>query len=128
MPRLAITFGIILDLLGIAGFVFTGAQHPTALIPCAFGTLILLCGIIALRVPGSRKHVMHAAATVGLLGALGGLGMGLPKIAAALDGTSTRPLAVWLQIAMGAISLVFVVLCAKSFVDARRKMGAPTPP
>jgi len=121
MPLLAIIFGIALDLLGTIGFFATGAQHYTALIPSAFGTLLFLCGVIAWLLPDWRKHVMHVAATVGLLGALGGLGMGLPKLAAVLDGTAARPFAVWLQIAMGALSLVFVLLCVKSFIDARRK-------
>jgi hypothetical protein len=120
MPKLAIIFGLILDLLGVGAFVATGATHYTSLIPSVFGTVILLCGLLAVVRPGIRKHAMHIAATFGLFGTLGGLGMGLPKLGLLLAGTAARPLAVSMQIAMGVISLIFVALCVKSFIDARR--------
>jgi len=126
MPLISIFFGALLDALGFGAFVATGATHFTSLIPSLFGTVILLCGIVAMARPGTRKHVMHVAALFGLLGTLGGLGMGLPKLASVLEGTAQRPLAVWMQIAMGCICLLFVALCIKSFIDARRatKPGA----
>ena len=37
MAKLTIGFGVLLVLLGIAGFVYTGSTHPTALIPCVIG-------------------------------------------------------------------------------------------
>lgn len=120
MPNLAIIFGILLDALGITAFVSTGSTQVTALIPAFIGTPILLCGFLAKAQPGIRKHVMHVAAVFGLLGTLGGLGMGLPKLGALLAGTAERPTAVSLQIAMGAISLVFLALCVRSFIVARR--------
>lgn len=120
MPKIAITFGLILNALGVASFLATGATHLTALIPAIFGTVIFLSGIIAHVRPGARKHAMHVAAMFGLLGTLGGLGMGLPKIGAVLAGTAVRPVAVLMQISMGLIALVFLLLCVKSFIDARR--------
>jgi len=118
MPKLTIVFGAILDVIGTVAFVMTGAV--TSLIPSFFGTVILLCGIVALVRPGLRKHVMHVAALFGLLGTAGGLGMGLPKLGTLLDGTAQRPMAVSMQLVMGVICLVFVALCVKSFIDARR--------
>jgi hypothetical protein len=106
--------------LGVAAFIATGATHLTALIPSIFGTVIFLCGILAHIRPGLRKHAMHVAALFGTLGTLGGLGMGLPKLGMVLAGTAQRPVAVVLQISMGLIALVFVALCVKSFIDARR--------
>lgn len=120
MPKLAIIFGLILDLLGVGAFVATGATHYTSLIPSVFGTVILICGLLSVVRPGIRKQAMHVAATFGLLGTFGGLGMGLPKLGLLLAGTAARPLAVSMQIAMGVISLIFVALCVKSFIDARR--------
>lgn len=120
MPLLAIIFGILLDVLGTGAFFASGGHAPTALIPSGFGMVLLICGLLAKLKPGIRKHVMHVAATFGLLGTFGGLGMGLPKLGAVLAHTSTRPLAVWSQIAMGTLCLIFVVLCIKSFIDARR--------
>lgn len=121
MPLLAIIFGLLLDFLGTVSFIATGAKSFTALIPAIFGTVIFLCGILAKAVPAARKHVMHVAALFGLLGALGGLGMGLPKLPSALNGSAARPAAVFTQVGMGSLSLIFVGLCVKSFIDARRK-------
>ena len=120
MPKLAIIFGIVLDALGVAAFIATGATHLTALIPSIFGTVIFLCGILAHVRPNLRKHAMHVAAMFGVFGTLGGLGMGLPKLGMVLAGTAQRPVAVVMQISMGLIALVFVALCVKSFIDARR--------
>lgn len=120
MPLLAIIFGILLDLLGTAAFIATGSTHFTALIPLIIGTPILLAGILSRVIPAGRKHFMHVAALFGLLGTLGGLGMGLPKLGALIEGTAARPVAVGLQIAMGALSLIFVILCVQSFIAARR--------
>lgn len=120
MPKLAIIFGLLLDLLGVAAFLATGSTHITALIPTFFGTPILAAGIVSLTFPNVRTHAMHVAAAFGLLGTLGGLGMGLPKLGALLAGTAERPVAIQLQIAMGVISLIFLGLCVKSFIDARR--------
>jgi lysylphosphatidylglycerol synthetase-like protein (DUF2156 family) len=119
MPTLAIVFGLILDALGLGAYFFSEAKSVTALIPAFFGTTILLCGIIGTKFHKARMHVMHVAALVGLLGTLGGLGMGLPKVGALLAGTAERPMAVTMQIVMGVVSLVFLALCVKSFVDAR---------
>ena len=119
MPTLAIVFGLILDALGLGAYFFSEAKSVTALIPAFFGTTILLCGIIGAKFHKARMHVMHVAALVGLLGTLGGLGMGLPKVGALLAGTAERPMAVTMQIVMGVVSLVFLALCVKSFVDAR---------
>lgn len=120
MPTLAIVFGIILDAMGFGAYVATGAQSITSLIPAFFGTIIFLCGLLSVFIPKIRMHLMHVAALVGLLGTLGGLGMGLPKVGALIAGTAERPLASGMQIAMGVVCLVFLVLCVKSFIDARR--------
>lgn len=121
MPLLAIIFGLLLDLLGLAGFIAGGGNSFTAFIPAIPGSVLLVCGAVSLAFPGARKHAMHVAALFGLIGALGGLGMGLPKLGKLIAGTAERPLAVQMQIAMGIISLIFLALCVKSFIDARRK-------
>ena len=45
-------------------------------------------------------------------------------VGALLDGTAARPLASGMQIAMGAVCLIFLILCVKSFIDARRARKA----
>lgn len=117
MPTLAIVFGVILDAMGFGAYMATGAK--TALIPCAFGSILFLCGIVAGVQPKLRMHVMHVAALTALIGTLGGLGMGLPKAGALIAGTLEKPLPAIMQIGMGVLLLIFLVLCVKSFVDAR---------
>ncbi|MES2996619.1 MAG: hypothetical protein V4733_07395 [Verrucomicrobiota bacterium] len=118
MSRLSILFGTLLIILGAVGYFIQepGARSLTAFIPAAFGLLLILPGLIAAAKPSLNKHMMHVAALVGLLGAAGGLGMGLPKL---IKGDMLRPLAVYSQLTMGALCLIFVILCIRSFVKAR---------
>ncbi len=115
MPTLTITLGVILILQGIITYFVSGQQSFTALIPAIFGALFTVCGFIALK-PDLRKHAMHAAAMVGLLGALGGLGRALPALFRGAD----FGLALGSQLALGVLCVIFVVLCVRSFIAARR--------
>ncbi|MBX7244491.1 MAG: hypothetical protein K1X53_03275 [Candidatus Sumerlaeaceae bacterium] len=117
MGRVAIVFGVLLIGLGVAGFIPSKAM--TALIPAWFGLAMAICGVLALR-ESLRKHAMHAAAMVGLLGAVGAGAMGIPKLITLLSGGEVaRPIAVYSQCAMFVLCVVFVVLCVRSFVAAR---------
>ena len=123
MPQTAIAFGAALTLLGIAFYGATGAASPTALIPALVGILMALSGGLALR-PGLRAHAMHAAALVGTLGFLGCL-PGLVRLPSLLAGSSiARPLAVIEQSITAVLCLVFVGLCVRSFLRARRDRAA----
>lgn len=122
MASTALAFGIALLLLGVIGYVATGADSPTALIPAAFGVLLALLGIWA-RNPAKRKTAMHLAAGVGLLGFLGAA-RGLAGLLALLSGEEVgRPAAVVSQSMMAGLCLIFVALCVRSFVTARRNRG-----
>jgi hypothetical protein len=57
---------------------------------------------------------MHVAALVGLLGLLGGFGMGLKKVISAPD------LAAYSQLFLGMVCLLFLIICVRSFIAARR--------
>ena len=72
MSPTTIVFGMLLTLLGLAGYFLTGASSPTALIPAIFGVLLLVLGFLA-HFEAARKHAMHAAATVALVGCGGAL-------------------------------------------------------
>lgn len=115
MASTTIVFGLLLTLLGFSGYFLTGTSSFTALIPAAFGLLLMALGFLA-RNEASRKHAMHAAAAVALVGFFGAL-MPLLRTPAGV-----RPaLAVYSQLAMVVLTGLFVVLCVKSFVDARRR-------
>ncbi len=77
--RAAIFTGVVLVLASLGFYLASESRSPTAFIPAGFGVLIGLCGVLGRR-EGARKASMHAAALVGLLGVLGGLGMGIPKV------------------------------------------------
>lgn len=127
MPAITIIYGILLILLGAAGFFGTGATSPTALIPAAFGVPVLLLGLLARARPAARMHAMHGAVLLALVGFLGSLS-GLMKLPALLSAQPPdRPAAVAAQSAMALLSVIFVALCVKSFVDARRARGAQPP-
>ncbi len=118
MPSTSILSGVLLMLVGVAGFGFSivdGTNAPTALIPAAFGLLLVILGFVAKSKENLRMHLMHAAVFVGLLGFLIPAGRLLLHL-----GDIKVSLAVLSQIAMSVICLVFVILCVRSFIDARR--------
>ena len=92
----------------------------TRLIPAFFGAPILVCGVLALN-PARRKHAMHGAVTVGLLGFLGSASMLLPKL---IKGDQVSQLKLMTQGGMAVLCLLFVILCVRSFIAARKEMKA----
>jgi uncharacterized membrane protein (UPF0136 family) len=119
MPGTTRLFGLILIALGVASYTLTGRTSLTALIPAFFGALFLVCAMVA-RKETARKHAMHAAVALGLIGALASLARGIP---AAISGDPTRP-AVLAQLAMGVLLVIYVALGVQSFIAARKaRMG-----
>src|SRR6476661_10966912 len=71
MPNTAIWIGRLLVLIGIVGYaygLYGGNASPTAFIPAAFGIVLMLLGHLAVRSESGRKHLMHAALLVALIG------------------------------------------------------------
>lgn len=108
-------------ILGIVGYV-VGSMNDrasiTALIPALFGIILFALGLVAQSKESLRKHMMHAAAAVALLGFLATAGRLLSKLS-----ELTMSAAVLSQVAMAIVCLIFVLLAIKSFRDAR-KSGA----
>jgi hypothetical protein len=123
MPSISIASGVLLILIGIFGYGYgmmkDGNASLTALFPVIFGLLLVIFGFLAKSKENLRKHLMHGAVIVGLLGLLGTLSSVL-QLPALFAGTAERPAAVLARFAMAVVCLVFVILCVKSFVDARR--------
>ena len=121
MANVTIFFASLLILLGIAGFVATGSHAPTALIPAFFGIVLLILGLLARTAdPKRRMLFMHIAVTLGLLGFLGTVSSfaGLARI---VHGeVIARPAAVVEKSAMAIVTLIYVLLCVRSFIAARR--------
>lgn len=125
MATTTIGFGVALIVLGFGGYLGTGADSVTALIPAFFGIILVILGLMA-RDPSKRKLTMHLAAAVGLLGFLGTV-PGLMRLGAVFSGDETvaRPNAVIAQAIMALLTGIFLVLCIKSFIDARRQRTNP---
>ena len=118
MPNIAINFGRILILVGIIGYAAAwanGSPSPTALIPAAFGAILMILGYAARAKESLRKHLMHVAVLIGLLGFL------MPAIRLISKFSElTFTTAVIAQIVMSLVCLIFVLLSVKSFMDARK--------
>lgn len=132
MAPIAILFGVLMMLLGgglYVASVVRGMNQPdaetaavmvrglTALIPAAFGLILIVLGMIARNASDkARMHTMHAAALIGLLG------VALPAWRVIKALTSDGELD-WLPVGgnmgMIALSAIFLGLCIKSFIDAR---------
>jgi len=117
--RLTAVIGGLLVLTGVIGFVVTGAASVTALIPAFVGLLLLLAALIGSRSEGVRRHAMHAALLISLLGALGSL-MNVVKLGEVFAGTAERPAAIIASTVLLVLTVVHLVLGIRSFVAARR--------
>lgn len=116
MLSLTRSIGFLLILLGVIGYVATGGASITALIPAMVGAVFLILALVA-RSAEARKHAMHAAVAIALLGVLGTVPRIVPAVGA---GDIQRP-AVIAQIVMTLLLLIYVLFGVKSFIDARRK-------
>ncbi len=117
MLALTTWIGALLVATGVIGYVGTGAASLTALIPSAVGALLLIAALIGRR-ENARKHAVHAALAVALVGLLGSL-MNVVKIGDVLAGTAQRPAAVIVSTVMFVLLVVYLVAGIRSFVRAR---------
>ncbi len=121
MVRLTRVTGIVLIVLGLVYFVVTGSAHPTALIPSAFGLILLICGVLASSESSKRAMLwMHIAVTVGLLGFLLTAIRGGKSYAHAATLTIVQRTAAQEELIMAAICFVFTALCVRNFLANRR--------
>ena len=118
MPGISIIFGILLIVIGVVGYGYglsAGNASVTALIPAFFGLVLAACGAVAQAADGLRKHLMHVAVVVALLGFILTAG----RLAMKITDITISP-AVLSQASMALICLVFVILAIRSFSAARR--------
>jgi hypothetical protein len=118
MPIAAVFCGVILIVIGAAGYFYgrsIGAASPTALIPAAFGLLFVLFGVLASVKDSWRKHMMHAAAGVALIGFILTAGRLLMRV-----GQVSMSPAVISQLATAVVCLIFLLAAIGSFAAARK--------
>lgn len=118
MASTAIICGILLILIGVVGYIagyVDGRASVTALIPAFFGIVLAALGWGAKAKESLRKHLMHAAILVGLIGFIIPTGRLVSRL-----GELTPTMANISQFAMALVCLLFVVLGIRSFIEARR--------
>lgn len=125
MTSVTLVVGAVLTLAGVIGYAVTGAESVTALIPSFVGLLMLIAGIIARNV-NARRHAIHAALVIALLGALGSL-RNVAAIGDVFDGTAERPAAIILSTLMFVVLIGYLVLGIRSFIQARRDRRGESP-
>ena len=120
MPSTAIIFGALLILTGIVGYVhgmMNGNASLTAMIPAAFGLVLALLGLAAQSMESMRKHLMHVAVILALIGFL----VPAVRLVTKFNGMSAAAVS---QLVMALLCLIFVVLAVRSFIAARRERTA----
>lgn len=121
MPTTSILLGIIMVITGVAGVIVANADgkpSPTAFIPVAIGGLIIIFGLVAKSKDNLRKHLMHVALLLALIGAGGMIGRWVSA------GTFTKPdfaltNALIVQLSFVTACLLYIIFGIKSFIDAR---------
>jgi hypothetical protein len=100
MAKLTIAIGILIAAVSAAFYFAITPHETTALHPASIGILLILCGFLAnTENPKRRMLWMHIAVTLGLISLLT---------------TGVRAI----------ISLIYVILCVRSFIEARRARTA----
>jgi hypothetical protein len=122
LAKATLFFAVALIALGLAGYLGTGSQHPTALIPTWFGLALGLFGLLAISPSESRRKLfMHINVTIGLLGFLGATAEAVRGyVRARSAGLEPDQIALASKTTMGGLMLLYVVLCVRSFINARR--------
>lgn len=108
--------GIALIVVGVVAYFATDRASWTALLPAILGAVVLALGIAAGK-EHLRKHMIHAALAVSLLGFLGTVPRALPLLT---GGDVELPVAAWASLLTAVLTLAYVVLGVRSFVAARR--------
>ena len=112
MPKQTLVFAILLIALGLGAFLVSGSR--TALTPAAPGLLLGVLAGLSLAFEQARRHLMHVAAVVALLGALA------PAAALAVRAANMSTLALSVNVGMLALCGTVLVLMVRSFIAARR--------
>jgi hypothetical protein len=82
------------------------------------GAILIVAGVVSMAAPGARKHAMHAAAAVSLLGTIGGL------VPVFLRKFAFEEVAVKVGLGMSVLSAIFLAMCVNSFIQVRKARKA----
>lgn len=114
MPLLTLVAGSLLIAVGILIGLAVDSDSITRFIPAFVGLPILICGLVAMS-REFRKHAVHAALVIALLGAVAS-GIRIPTTFSNGSGAALTS-----QVLMCLICLGYVILGVRSFIRARRE-------
>lgn len=112
MPKPTLVIASLLMALGLGAFFFSGSR--TALLPAYAGLALAILAGLAIAFEGGRRHLMHFAAVIALLGALA------PAATLAIRAAQMSPLALSVNIGMLALCGTLLTLMVRSFIAVRR--------
>ncbi len=119
MPTFALICGLLMTALGCVTMFAGPPPGVTSVLPAAIGAVFVILGLLA-RKPAWRKHVMHAAAMLAVIGAC----VAFPAAAGVFRSADGTPAAdrvfVYTQAFMAGVCVVFLGAAVRSFIAARR--------
>ncbi len=119
---------ILLIVVGVTGYVNQNPEtmSPTALIPAFIGGALAICGLLAFK-DGLRKHAMHAAAAIALVGGIAALSRILGRVASGKSLDFSEPAVVSTSLTT-LICFVLLAMCVNSFIQARKARRSAASP
>jgi len=123
MAKLTIWVGVLLVLISVGFWLATGRAEMAALHPGGVGVLLILSGLLANTESTKQRMIwMHIAVTLGLIGFLT---TGIRAVISLVKGTiSVNPLGFDERVVISLVCLIYVGLCVRSFIAARKARAA----
>ena len=125
MAKLSMFFGVLLIVISVGFWMATGRDETAALHPAGVGLILLVSGALANSEDAKKRMLwMHIAVTFGLIGFLI---TGIRAAVTAAHGSAAiaaNQLAFDERVAVALVCLIFVILCVRSFIAARRSRVA----
>jgi hypothetical protein len=119
LAKLTIGFGFLLVAISAGFWIAIGRTESAALHPAGVGIILILSGLLANTENVKQRMLwMHIAVTFGLIGFLiTGIQVGLTLLRGTM---STKAWAFDERAAVAVVCFIYVVLCVRSFIAARR--------
>ncbi len=122
MAKVTLIFAFLLIVLGLAGYIGTGSQHPTAMIPAWIGIALGVSAFLSMSPKESRRKLfMHTNVVIATLGFLGTAAEVIRSyVHDASAGIAASRTAEASKLMLASLLLIYIVLCIRSFKAARR--------